>query len=394
MGYVWRISWRYLVSKRKERFINIISLISISGIAIGVAALIIVISVMSGFDQDLKEKIIGSNAHILVESLEGIRDYDALSNKLAALDNVKSASPYLAGQVFLVESNKAFALNLRGIISESEKKVSNIYKHIIKGSPDLKREEVIIGKELSVYLGLGVGDTLKVISPLLNKVFTLRVSGIFASGMYDYDSSLIIVDLKEAQSILGLPDVAGGIGVKLNNVFLADKVKEDIYRKISPGYRIKTWADINRNFFAALKLEKITMFIILTLITLVASFNIISTLVMMVSEKTKDIGILKVIGATNHDIRRIFTSLGVMIGLSGIISGGLLGVGACLLLKKYQFIKLPSDIYYIDKLPVALKMWPDIILIALAAGLIIFVSTIYPAKKAANLDLVESLRYE
>jgi lipoprotein-releasing system permease protein len=212
--------------------------------------------------------------------------------------------------------------------------------------------------------------------------------------MYDYDMNLVFTHLKTAQEILGLNNEVSAVAVKLDNLYLADKVRQELAVILGFDYSFKTWMESNQNFFAALKLEKFTMFIILTLIILVASFNIISTLIVMVIEKTKDIGILKAIGMNSHTIRKIFTYEGLLIGTLGILLGASGGIGLCGLLKKYQFIKLPQDIYYIDKLPVSIELWPDIVLIILASLAITLISTIYPANKAARLSPVEALRYE
>jgi len=212
--------------------------------------------------------------------------------------------------------------------------------------------------------------------------------------MYDYDMNLAFVNLKSAQDILGLPDQVTAIAIRLDNLYLADKVKQDLANALGFDYILKTWMEANQNFFAALKLEKLTMFVILTLIVLVASFNIVSTLIVMVVEKTKDIGILKALGMASSNIRRIFTYEGLIIGILGIFFGTLGGVALCGLLKKYRFIKLPQDIYYIDRLPVSIELWPDIVLIIIAAMLIVLASTIYPALKASQLKPVEALRYE
>lgn len=389
------ISWRYLFTKRKEKFISLISIISVSGVAIGVAALIVVIAVMSGFNRDLRDKIVGNYSHITVAGFEGIngKDYPGLVKKIESNPEVTGVSGYLAGQVLVKEGKRYFAAGLKGINPETEVRVSKIKEYLLAGSlSELKGESVIIGKELAFYTGSTLGSTLTVYSPL-GKLYNLKVAGIFSSGMYDYDMNLIFTDLSAARQILGLEDKFSALAVKINNIFDAEKVRNELYPLLGAQYNIKTWVETNQNFFAALKLEKITMFIILTLVILVASFNIISTLIVMVVEKTKDIGILKSIGMTNLQIRKIFTYEGLIIGLSGITTGGLSGILLCLLLKKYQFIKIPQDIYYIDRLPVALN-WTDILLIIFAAFLITLFSTVYPASKAARFKPVEALRYE
>ncbi|MDP8259416.1 MAG: ABC transporter permease [Candidatus Gygaella obscura] len=392
--YLFKISWRYLFSKRKGAFINLITVISILGIAIGVAALIIVISVMNGFDKDLKDKIVGSNAHIIVESPGGIIDYDNLVAEIETIKQIDSASAFISGQVVFLKDKNAFALNLKGVDPEKEKQVSSLSRYIEQGSFELSDNEIIIGRELALYMGIDLNDTIKIVSPILRKTFELKVKGIFSSGMYDYDLSLVLVSLSQAQKIFDMENLVSGISVKTDDLFIARRVRESIYQTIGSDYVIRTWMDINKNFFAALKLEKITMFIILTLIILVASFNIISALIVMVVDRTKDIGILKALGVTNRGIRRLFTFEGVLVGGFGITAGLGIGFFVCWLLKKFQFIKLPSEIYYIDRLPVSIKIWPDIGLIVISAFLIVLISSFYPAFKASRLNPVDALRYE
>lgn len=388
------ISYRYLVSKRKEKFISIISVISVLGVAIGVAALIIVLAVMSGFDKDLKEKIVGNYSHIVITKETGISDYPALRKALLNLPHIQGVSPQIYGQVFVISGNRIFALGLKGIDSQTESSVSRIKEYLVKGDlKNLNTDSVVVGKELALYLDLKIGDSLRVFSPL-GKAYDLKVSGIFNSGMYEYDLNLIYVSLNQAQEMFGAKYAAGEIAIKLDNLYLADKVRDDLQKFLGYDYNVKTWMQKNPNFFAALKLEKLTMFIILTLIILVACFNIISTLIVMVTDKIKDIGILKAVGMTAASIRKIFTIEGLLIGSLGVLMGACGGIGACILLKKYQFIKLPADIYYIDRLPVSLEWWPDIAVIVMSALFITLVSTIYPAYKAAKFNTVEALRYE
>jgi len=391
------ISWRYLVTKRKEKFISLISIISILGVSIGVTALIIVIGVMSGFDKDLREKIVGNYSDITITGYGPIdaSKFEDISKKISSLPRVKGFSPYLQGQVLLKEGSRFFAVGMRGIDPEREPQVTKVNTYIIRGAfKGLAQDNsIIIGKELAAYLGVRVGSELSVYSPL-GKQHTLKVAGIFNSGMYDYDLNLTFTNLLTSQDILGTPGQISAIAVKLDSLDAANKVRNQLAAILGFEYNLRTWMEVNQNFFAALKLEKLTMFIILTLIILVASFNIASTLVVMVVEKTKDIGILRAIGMTAAQIRNIFTYEGLMIGGLGTFFGASGGLILCGLLKKYQFIKLPQDIYYINKLPVAIEFWPDIVLIVISAMAISLIATIYPALKAASLKPVEALRYE
>jgi lipoprotein-releasing system permease protein len=390
------ISWRYLATKRKEKFISLISIISILGVAIGVMALIVVIAVMTGFDNDLKDKIIGNYAHITLTSSRGIDDeeYAEILKKISAHPQIKGISPYVQGQVLVKEGNRFLAVGLKGINPATESRVTKIERYIALGNlKSLQENCVIIGKELALYLGLGINSELITYSPF-GKERNLRIVGIFNSGMYDYDLNLIFTNLTTAQEMLGLNNQFSAIAIKLDNLYLANRIKAQLSNLLGFDYSLKTWIEANQNFFAALKLEKITMFVILTLIILVASFNIASTLVVMVVEKTKDIGILKAIGMASNRIRKVFTYEGLIIGILGTFLGTAGGILLCSLLKKYQFIKLPQDIYYIDRLPVSIEFWPDIALIIGAAIMITLISTLYPAKKAARLNPVEALRYE
>lgn len=387
------VGGRYFLSLQKEKFISVISLISSLGVAIGVMALIIVIAVMAGFDNDLKDKIIGSNPHIIIHSEDGIKDYPAFSAKIRSLKGVEGVAPYVSGQAFLYFKDRFLSLNIKGIDLEAEKKVTKIRDYVLGSDVSLPPGGILLGEELTNALGIKEGDEVVLSSPLIGLNTPFHVSGIFHTGMYDYDFSLGFVDIRDAQKFFGLENFVTQAGVKLKDPYQARALKKELEAVIGLTFHVRTWTEINKNFFAALELEKMTMFVILTLIVLVACFNIISTLVVMVVEKTKDIGILKAIGVTQRSVQRIFTWGGLIIGFSGTVFGIICGVVLCFLLKRYQFIQLPKDIYSIDRLPVFLR-WQDVGLIALCALVISFLSTIYPAFKAARLDPVEALRYE
>ncbi len=391
----WRIfvSARYLASKRKERFISVISLISILGVAVGVAALIVVISVMSGFDNDLQQKIIGTNAHIIIDSPYGMEQDGAFRDRALGLPHVKGASYFLNGQALVRKDEQVTGVMLRGIDPEDEATVTKIHDYVSEGSLDCGSGKVVIGSELARRLGAGIGGEVRIVTSSCVEGEDFIVAGIFTSGMYDYDSNFIYMSIPDAQGLLELPGTVSGIAVRIDDVFNATGVKRAFQEIVSPPTVVRTWMDANKNFLSAVKLEKTVMFIILTLIVTVACFNIAGALIMTVLEKTRDIGILKALGASKPDIMAVFALQGAMTGAIGTATGSALGTALCWLLKTYKFITLPGDIYYIDKLPVRME-FADIAVIILSSLALSFAATLYPSYKASALDPVEALRYE
>ncbi|MEK6677889.1 MAG: lipoprotein-releasing ABC transporter permease subunit [Nitrospirota bacterium] len=405
LSYELFIGLRYLKAKRKQTFISLITMISMAGVAVGVWALIVVLSVMTGFEEDLRNKILGTNSHIvIIDRGEGaIKDYKNIISKIEKVEHVISATPFIYNQVMLTTESGVSGVVLRGIDPSEEGKVTDIKKNIKDGSLEALNEKqgIIIGKELAKRLLAFVGNKITVVSPLgvigpmgtIPKMKSFEVVGIFESGMYEYDSTLAYISIKDAQQFFNMGEAVSGIEVRLDDIYIAGGISEKIQSILGFPYWARDWGQMNRNLFSALALERIAMFIILTLIVLVAAFNIVSTLIMIVMEKNKDIAILMSMGATKKGIMKIFVINGLMIGVVGTIIGVAAGYFSCIILAKYQFIKLPSDIYYINHLPVKMKLL-NIIVIAISAVGISFLATIYPSYQAARLDPAEALRYE
>ena len=398
---------RYLKAKRKQAFISVITVISVLGVMVGVMSLIVVLSVMNGYRADLVSKILGVNSHIMVMSYGGpFSNYEELKKKIGKIDGVEGCAPFIYAQVMINHFGNSSGAILRGVDPQDPATRKFLGPMIKSGSlaslgKDINPPPIIIGRELAKQIAAHVGDVITVISPEgkltplgrvpNSKKFT--VVGLFDSGMYEYDVSMIYLSLSRAQRFLGLGDKVTGLEVNVTDVYRADKLARKIQKALGYPYWTKDWKAMNRNLFSALKLEKITMFVILTMIVLVGALNIISTLIMLVMEKTKEVAILRAMGASAKSIMAIFVFQGVFVGVLGTVIGLFSGLGLCELLAKYKFIKLPSDVYYISTLPVKVE-WGDVMVVAVAALAISFFATLYPSWHASKVNPVEALRYE
>ncbi len=402
------LSIRYLRAKRKQAFISVITVISVLGVMIGVMALVVVLSVMNGFRADLMSKILGVKSHILVLSYKGaFNDYEGVAGRVGQVEGAVATTPFIHSQVMVNRSGNVSGAILRGIQPETAGNVLSIERMIKDGSLSSLKSSwdglptVIIGSELSKQLGAYPGDILNMISPegkltpmgRVPNSQKYKVTAVFDSGMYEYDASMVFVSLKEAQAFLGFGDRVSGLEVKVKDVYRSDKVGIKIQNALGNPYWTKDWKVMNRSLFSALKLEKFAMFVILTMIVLVGALNIISTLVMVVMEKTRDVAILRAMGASAKSIMTIFMVQGLLVGLVGTLAGLASGLGICHLLARYKFISLPSDVYYITTLPVRVEFW-DVCLVSLSAVVISFLATIYPSWHASKLNPVEAIRYE
>ncbi len=408
MSFELLLGMRYLRAKRKQTFISVITIISVLGVMVGVMALVVVLSVMNGFRADLMSKILGVNSHVLVMSYSGgVKDHAEVADRCGKIEGVAAVSPFIYSQVMVNNGGNVSGAVLRGIDPESAAEVVGIKDMIKKGSIDSLEENfegmpsIIIGSELSKKLGVLRGDTISVVSPEgkltpVGRAPNTRrylIAALFDSGMYEYDASMVFVSLKEAQNLLGLGQKVTGLEVRVKDIDASEKVAGLIQEDLGYPFWTKDWKKMNRSLISALKLEKVTMFVILTMIVLVGALNIISTLVMVVMEKTKDVAILRAMGASAKSIMSVFMIQGLLVGLVGTFAGLASGLGLCHILEKYKFIKLPSDVYYISNLPVRVEQ-ADVLFVALAAVGISFLATIYPSWYASRLNPVEAIRYE
>jgi len=427
MSYELFVSVRHLRARKSQRFISLNTWISTAGVGLGVMALIVVIAVMSGFGKDLRDKILGTNSHVVVTNInrEMIKNYEDVLRQVKGVDGVTAAAPFIMNQVMLIHEDSVSGIVVRGVNPELEATVSDLEKNLIAGTlkqlttkprtengrPSVKnrRDGIILGKELSRRMGVIFGDIVSMVSPvsritpvgLIPRMKLFKVIGIFETGMYEYDSNLAFISIKAAQKFFSMKDGVSGIEIRVADIEQAGVIASELQEKLGFPYFVRDWMRMNRNLFSALKLEKIVMFIILILIIFVAAFNIISTLFMLVMEKSKEIAVLKSMGASRVSIMKIFSYQGLIIGLVGTLLGCAAGftivpnlneiVG--LIESVFGIVAFPSDIYYLDRLPSEIQ-YMDSLLIIIFSIIICYTASLYPAWRASKLDPIDGLRYE
>ena len=421
MPFTLFVALRYLKARKRHRALSVNTVISVVGVMCGVAALIATLAVMNGAMEEIRDKILGTNSHIVVTHRGGaFGDYDADVARVMQHPEVAAATPFIYGQAMLTSEFGVQGVVLRGIDPDREGKVTQVEGNLVVGtlsalkkgapagfdpdSPDVVppgpvQPGIVMGRELALKLGALVGSSVNVISPvgepgpmgIIPKIRAFTVVGIFDAGMYEYDSSLAYLSIPAAQEFLDLGDRVTGIEVRLHDFERAPQVAAALRKDLDDGFKVRDWRDLNRNFFSALALEKAVMFIILTLIIVVAAFNIVGTLAMMVMEKGREISILKAMGGTRASVLKVFTVVGLLIGVTGTVLGFPLGLFITWVI--HATYELPGDVYYISKIPVHL-VWTDAAAVCGAALLISLVAALYPAWQAGKLSPAEGLRYE
>ncbi|MGZ8214759.1 MAG: lipoprotein-releasing ABC transporter permease subunit [Methylosarcina sp.] len=410
---IFYIGLRYTRAKRRTQFISFITLTSVLGIALGVTALITVLSVMNGFEAELRERILGMTAHATVTGKYGeLNNWLEADSKLKNQPHIEGTAPFINGQVMINAERRVSGTLLNGISPEYESRVSEVGSKMIAGSlSDLVPGQygIVLGAELAGYLGIVLGDKITVISPQINstpagvipRMRRFTVVGIFQVGMYEYDRNMALIHIEDAAKLFRMENTVSGLRIKLDDLFNAPKITRALAAALYDDYRVSDWTVAHSNFFKAIRTEKTVMFIILLLIVAVAAFNIVSTLVMVVTDKRGDIAILKTQGLTSASIMGIFIVLGTVIGVVGTLIGT--GGGILLALNANSIVKhieeffhvhfMPADVYYISQLPSKL-VWSDVYTIAGVAFLLSLLATIYPAWQAAKVNPAEVLRYE
>jgi len=408
------IGLRYTRAKRRTQFISFITLTSVLGIALGVTALITVLSVMNGFEAELRQRILGMTAHATITGNGGqLDDWQSLQEKVKDYPHVQGTAPFIRGQVMINAGRRVSGTLLRGVLPDEESAVSDVATKMLVGqlaNLQAGQYRIVLGSELATYLGARVGDKITVISPQVNstpagiipRLRRFTVSGIFEVGMYEYDRNMAIIHIKDAEKLLRLGNNrVSGLRLKLDDLFNAPQITHDLAKQLYRQYYVSDWTKAHSNFFQAIKTEKRVMFIILLLIVAVAAFNIVSTLVMVVTDKRGDIAILKTQGLTPMAVMRIFIILGAIIGLIGTALGTVCGVLLALnvetivpAIEKFLGVHfMAADVYYISSLPSKLE-WTDVYVIAIIAFLLSLLATLYPAWQASRVNPAEVLRYE
>jgi lipoprotein-releasing system permease protein len=401
------IALRYLLARRKQAFISVISLISTLGVTVGVMAVIIALAVMTGLQQELRDRILGSNAHVYVFKPDGVTDYHAEVRKLLGVPHVVGAAPAVTGRALVSASRTNQFITVKGIDPALEPTVTDIARAIRQGSvaalaasdPDAP-DGILLGKDLAADLGVGVGDSVSLLTPqgtlspmgMIPRTRRLRVVGMFSLGLYEFDSTYGFVSLPTAQRLLGR-DMAEYIQLRIDDIFRAPDVARAVTARLGSDYVANDWSEMNKSLFAALTLEKIAVSLAIGLIVMVAALNIVASLILLVMEKHRDIAILKTMGADARSVTAIFMAQGLLIGVVGTMVGASAGYGLSYVLDRYRLIRVPIDVYQVSHLPFTVLPL-DFTLVVLAAVVICFVATIYPSRQAARLDPAQALRFE
>lgn len=399
------IATRYLRAKRKGLFAVITTSIGVAGVTVGVAALITTLSVMNGFQADIQKKIVGAQAHVTVYGAESASDLARIDATAKADPDVTATAPFVLGQAILTSHGRSIGVLLKGLDPAREFTVNDLAKKLVAGTWDglagtPKLPGIVLGVELADRMGDDVGDEVVLVSPssvatplgLLPKMQRFKVVGLLKTGYYEYDNGTAWTEIGSASKFLGVQAGATGLGVRLDKLSRADAVAKRLRAALGFARVVRTYAQMNQTLFAALKLEKTVMFIILTLITLVASLNIASTQILRSVEKTRDIGLLKAMGAPARMIGRIFFMEGLLIGVSGVAAGMALGFLLCWIIATFNIVELPGDIYYLSRVPVDVRPW-DVAAVSVMGLVLTLLATVFPAQRAAKADPVEAIHY-
>lgn len=410
MRYEFFVARRHLMPYRGRLFLSFITIITVLAVTLGVMALIVVLGVMSGFEREVKERIVGTNAHVILLRFgdDGIPRPDSVAARVRRVPEVSGVAPFVYAKAMMTSGSHADGAVVKGIDPRQEEEVTEFARYVetVPGAPPLAPAPgdapgIILGAHLMESLQLSIGEKLTLISPrstaptplgFIPKVKIFVVSGVFRSGMYEYDAGMAFIDIAQAQEFFGLGDRVTALEIKVVDMLRAPEIAEEILAAVGGfPYRTNDWIQLNQNLFSWMQTEKRVMFVILTLIVLVAAFNIASVQIMMVKFKRREIGILKSMGATRGSIRRLFVTQGLVIGAVGMVAGSLLGLTLCWLLERYEFIRLPGDVYFIETLPVKPETG-DFAAVILAALVLCLAAAWYPAWRASKLDPIDAIR--